>query len=149
MGSSKARQKQRRYEAAKRKQKSKMEAEVTTSQQLSSTSSEQEHISDTKLEEDQVSTLQTPSPAISLGEFEALKEDYRQRIDELNALKAEKLSSAGRGFPDVSMLSKDDKLTSFIQACLALPFPLLFSTLSQGAFHKVQVESCPTLSVSY
>ena len=47
-----------------------MEAEIiTTPQQLSSTFSKQENISDAILEEDQVSTPQTSSPAISLGGF--------------------------------------------------------------------------------
>ena len=61
---------------------------------------------------DQPSTSGIVTPADSLEEsFKSLEEDYQLRVEELHA--AKNSTALGRGFPDETMLKKDDRLTAF------------------------------------
>ena len=93
-----------------RRQQKKDEAEVVEAGDMIEDAVEKR--SEDGMEIDQPSTSGIVTPADSLEEsFKSLEEDYQLRVEELHA--AKNSTVLGRGFPDETMLKKDDRLTAF------------------------------------
>ena len=93
-----------------RRQQKKDEAEVVEAGDMIEDAVEKR--SEDRMEIDQPSTSGIVTPADSLEEsFKSLEEDYQLRVEELHA--AKNSTALGRGFPDETMLKKDDRLTAF------------------------------------
>ena len=138
-------QQQRRYEAVKRRQQQKDEAEVVEEGEISEDTVEK--MSEDAMETDQPLSSDIVTADESLEDsFKSLEQDYQLRLEELQAAKCS--AALGRGFPDETMLKGDDKMCSFYTGLPSYNVLVQVHHKETSREFSKQINQLPVLSIN-